>query len=1061
VLDRPRAGKDATTLNRRPGQFGFRAGCAPQIRGDRGHLPRAIATSLILALALTSTTRAEIDFPPADRNAPIVISADRVSRWQEGQYEVLLLQGNCVVSQGTTAARGSDAVLWIDQASAMSLEPNKVVAYLEGHVRVEFAQGQLQYDTPDAARRDTAQSSWVGRFYSTRSIQLRLPVADPPPAVKPPVYQRSLATLSAGPEPAVQPAQFTAPLPPGAPAPGPGPPVMGSRRIEIYPRTSTRIQGKWFPSPTSDEWVAVVDSGVNVIVEGMGALGKIDVSTDRLVMWTRGVEGFNLSGASFQRDEVPLEIYMEGNIVFRQADRVIYAERMYYNISGQYGVVLQAEMLTPVPQYQGLVRLKADILQQLNRTQFQAFGGSLTSSRMGVPRYWLQSRNVYFEDIQQPIYEPFTGQPVVDPATREVAVDHQLMSTSRNNFLYLGGVPVFWWPLMATDLTEPSFYVESLRLSNDRIFGTQIGADLNMYQLLGWRNPPRGTKWVVPIDYMSDRGLGLGTYFQWNGADLVGVPGPYWGKVDAWGIKDKGLDTLGAGRSDLAIPQEWRGRVRAQHRQMIPGGFQLSAEVGWASDRNFVEQYFPREWDELKDQTTGIELKQYLGNHSWSVSADYRLTDSITQTNNLPRGDHFMIGQSLLGDRLTWHAHSQIGYAQLKTATLSSDPADPSEYLPWERATGQLPTETYGTRQGIKAATRHEIDAPLQLGPVKVVPYALGEVGYWQEDRDGLDVTRYYGQTGVRASLPIWKADPAVQNTLLNMNGMAHKIVLDAEFFYADASTDVDRFPLYEPTNDDSIEAFQRRFKVPLGPFFGVPDDVVARYDDRYFALRSGIQGNVTASPTELADDLLVLRGGIHQRWQTKRGMPGEERIIDWIVFDVNAAYYPEPQMDPFGTETNMNPFAEVDYDFSWHVGDRVSLVSEGYFDTFGGGLRTMSVGGVINRPDRGRLYLGYRWYDGPFKSNVILAALNYRMSEKWTAVIGTTMDLDATGNVAQSVRITRIGESLLLSLGFAYSLARDNVGVQFMIEPRFMNSRRLTRVAGVSVGPAGQFGLE
>ena len=70
-------------------------------------------------------------------------------------------------------------------------------------------------------------------------------------------------------------------------------------------------------------------------------------------------------------------------------------------------------------------------------------------------------------------------------------------------------------------------------------------------------------------------------------------------------------------------------------------------------------------------------------------------------------------------------------------------------------------------------------------------------------------------------------------------------------------------------------------------------------------------------------------------------------------------------------------------------------------------------------------------------------------------------MDLDETGNVAQRVRITRIGESLLLSIGFSYNLARDNVGVQFLIEPRFMNAQRLLRVAGVSVGPPGQFGLD
>src|SRR4029450_12956130 len=90
---------------------------------------------------------------------------------------------------------------------------------------------------------------------------------------------------------------------------------------------------------------------------------------------------------AMQSGEGPLEFYMEGNIVFRQGDRVIYADRMYYNVRQEYGVVLNAEMLTPVPQYQGLLRLKAEVLQQVNRQHFEAYGASLTRRRICAPPY--------------------------------------------------------------------------------------------------------------------------------------------------------------------------------------------------------------------------------------------------------------------------------------------------------------------------------------------------------------------------------------------------------------------------------------------------------------------------------------------------------------------------------------------------------------------------------------------------------------------------------------------------------------------------------------------------
>ena len=62
-----------------------------------------------------------------------------------------------------------------------------------------------------------------------------------------------------------------------------------------------------------------------------------------------------------------------------------------------------------------------------------------------------------------------------------------------------------------------------------------------------------------------------------------------------------------------------------------------------------------------------MELKQITENRSWSITADYRVNDFFTQTNWLPRADHFWLGQSLFGDVFTWYEHSNAGYAQIRT----------------------------------------------------------------------------------------------------------------------------------------------------------------------------------------------------------------------------------------------------------------------------------------------------------------------------------------------------------------------------------------------------------
>jgi len=846
--------------------------------------------------------------------------------------------------------------------------------------------------------------------------------------------------------------------------PSPGDPTVvsrdtvpaGNRRISVYTRSDVPFQFDWHRDPGSNQWIAVIDQGVNLIVEGLAGIdvgpievSSIDVSTDRLVIWTNGIDVPDLTGQRALPDDVTLELYMEGNIVFREGERVTYADRMYYDVTGRIGIVLDAEMLSPVPNYEGLLRLKSEVLQQTGRDRFFARNSFITSSRMGRPGYRIQTGNAYLEDNQRPVLDAFTGEPVFDPATGEPLIEHQRLATGRNNFLYLGELPVFYWPFLATNLEEPSFYIRRARIKNDSVFGTQVLTNWDGYQLFGIRDRPEGTDWDISFDYLSDRGFGHGTTFTYGRGDFFGIPGPASGLFDFWGIQDEGVDNLGRARRSVLPEEDYRYRLFWRHRQLLPGDFQLSAEAGWISDRNFLEQYDEREWDELKDQTTGAELKRTRDNTSWSVTADYRMNRFFTQTDWLPRADHFWLGQPLFGDLFTWYEHSHAGYARFGTAREPLDHGPGFDWLPWETSL-LAPNDPLSVR-GERVATRQEIDLPIQLGPVKVVPYALGELAHWGEDRAGDDLQRAYGQAGVRASVPIWKVNPSLRSDLWNLNGLAHKVVFDLDLSWSDASRDLDDLPLYDPLDDDSVEAFRRRFiTTTFGGF------VPPQFDERFYALRSGLAGWVTSPAAEIADDLLALRLGARQRWQTKRGAPGHERIIDWIVLDTQAVLFPEESRDNFNQVLGL-----VDYDFRWHLGDRLTLVSGGAFDFFDSGGQVVSVGGFLNRPPRGSLYAGVHLLDGPFSSSVVSLSYSYRMTDKWVSSFGMSVDLGGDGNIGQNFAVTRVGESLLISAGLNVDASRNNVGVNFAIEPRFLPKTRLGQAGGARIPPAGAYGLE
>ena len=281
---------------------------------------------------------------------------------------------------------------------------------------------------------------------------------------------------------------------------------------------------------------------------------------------------------------------------------------------------------------------------------------------------------------------------------------------------------------------------------------------------------------------------------------------------------------------------------------------------------------------------------------------------------------------------------------------------------------------------------------------------------------------------------------------------MSHKVVFDAEFAYADASEDFTDLPLYDPINDMSITEFNRRvFDVTLPPNIVDP-----RFFATTYALRSGIQDSVTSPTTEIADDLMTLRAGMRHRWQTKRGAPGQQHIVDWLTIDSNITWFPKQDRDNFGQD-----FGLFDYDVRWHLGDRFTILSDGAADFFGDGLRMVSGGVLLNRPTRGNAYFGFRSITGPIESNALLASYSYRLSPKWITTAGTAVDFSDAGNIGQSFSMTRIGESLLVTVGFNVDEGKDNVGVNFAIEPRFLPRLQLTTKTGIEVPPAGAFGLE
>lgn len=814
----------------------------------------------------------------------------------------------------------------------------------------------------------------------------------------------------------------------------PASPIGGSR-IRFQPRGTMEGTAEVFLR--NGEAVLIVNTPMQISI--MEQDGVTEISADRFVVWTDknvgGLAGVGLNNA-------PVEFYLEGNIEFRQGRQVVFAERMYYDVQRQNGLILEAELYADVAgerdEYPTPFRVKTDVLQQTSPSSFQAENAAFTTSRLGIPQYWIQSDRLTFDTGSTPLFDQIARQ---SNGPGDFSQFDRLFISSDNTRLFVAGIPVLRWPRLSTDLAQSrSLFLDRIRFGSDSVFGTQVLTRWNNFQLLGI-TPPEGTQWTTTLDYLSDRGIGFGTDLEHKSDSFFGIPSIGNGFFRSWFINDKGTDNLGFDRRSVPLEENFRGRMRLQDRRLFRNGMQLTSELGWISDRNFSEQYYEQEWDREKDQDTRIQLKQFNGSGTWSLTGGLRLNDFFTQTEWLPRFDHYEIGRSFFQNRFTWFEHTQVGYGRLKTAEAPTNLVDAAKFDPlaWEQPAS-----------GMRLATRQEIDMPMQWGAFKVVPYVLGEAAYWQEDLNQQEVTRLLGQGGLRTSVPFWRVIPDLQNELFNLNGLAHKVVLESDFVWADASENYTRLPLYDPLNDDAIEFAQRRHLFDtFGRTFG--ENVPFRYDERNFAFRSGIQRNVTSPTTEIADDLMMWNLALRNRWQTRRG----NRIVDVFVLDIETSLFPRNDRDNFG-ET----IGPTTYDLRWHLGDRTTIFSDGYLDWFDQGLRTVSIGAAITRPGRSQYSTSIRSIEGPISSAVLTTTTSTLLSPKWILNYASSIDFGSTGNIGQSGSIVRVGESVLFSVGAHYDASRNNFGFRFDIAPRIFRST-LGRIGGRSRPPVGASGLE
>jgi hypothetical protein len=441
-------------------------------------------------------------------------------------------------------------------------------------------------------------------------------------------------------------------------------------------------------------------------------------------------------------------IYLCGDVVMTEGLRTIRADEMYYDFLRKKAIAVNAVMKNFDASRGIPVYVRAAKLRQVAENVFASENTTLTSSEFYLPQISLNASSVIVTDT--------------------TTIDEQLGELSEKSYdvqmrdvrMKLEDNTIFYWPFVRSNLERSDTPLKSINIGHDKTWGTSVETRWYLARLLGLREPA-GTDSTFALDYYEKRGTGTGAEIDYKTEN-------YYGKMLGYIIRDSGSDTLGRyyELENIKPPQELRGRFYWMNRYLLPHNWQLTTELGYASDEYFVQSYYRNEYN-VGTQETYAHLKHTENNWGISLLANVRINNFADQLEELPTVEYHLTGQSLFDDRFTLYSDTTVSRLRQRI--------------------GKDHTIAINEDEFTFASHRMELDLPIRAGKFKVVPYVAGTFGY--DDRSGFTRTLVdgsntgspgnsavgIGEAGVRASMqPFWKVYPNVKSRLWDLNGLRH-----------------------------------------------------------------------------------------------------------------------------------------------------------------------------------------------------------------------------------------------------------------------------------------------
>lgn len=730
-----------------------------------------------------------------------------------------------------------------------------------------------------------------------------------------------------------------------------------------------------------------------------------------------------LSGARAQFgsfSDVPIEISSEStrmesglaiaeqNVVIRYGETAIYCDYAQYNpdtrdvlVSGNVRIYRDGRLFTAE---RALYNLETKVL---STADFQGeslpfrFGGE-SFSNLGGNTYFVKDGLFTTSDSSKPDYYIRAKTVRIYPNDRVVFSDVKL---------YVGRVPVFWYPYLYQSLTAESGF------SYTPGYSSTLGATL----LTQFTFPlTEGVTGRGRLDLYSKRGVGIGFDALWGSARRTGTQfskateteaqkeargkqfGESWGRFLSYYIHDAdpGVNKTALFREPV---DPNRYRVTLQDRTYLTEDIYSTINVNLLSDKYFLQDFEPAEFTKNPNPDNMVNITKWNENYAFTLMARSQLNSDFDVTERLPEGVFEMKRQPFFGTPLFYDSETSAGLYHRNFADGSIFP----------------------NYHSFRADTYQQLSYPRTFfGWLSLVPHVGGRAtfyensGFIQEfvtnqqsttvtvDRNGVPTTttrnlrtineeltqggslfRAALTASLEASFKLSKAFEGVQSRAWGLDGLRHVVqpYVNASFVQTNQ-------------NPNEILQFDRLNRSTQLPPIDFP------------------QFNTIDS----LDNWSIIRLGVRNRLQTRR----DNQTFSWFdidtFFDVNLD---RPNFGDKGLLSDDGTLSNVFNNIRWNPLPWVGFQLQSQIPLFDEGFWQMnsSLSFLINPSVR--LSVGQRYINGNEQfqnSNLFNVGGYFRLNDNWAVSFGESYEFEDGTLENQIYQIHRDLSSWVASFGIS-----------------------------------------